>query len=295
MSRGVGLLAWLWTVTVTPHLAGCDADEPPPPVPPHASAFPPDPKIVSVAGTGAMVPLVTHLAEAWRRAHPNQPVVVEASIGSAGGVRAAVEGAVDLGLVSRPLTDEERRLGLRWLPLARDAVVVAAHPSVAADDVSSAELVRLYAGEATSFRDGTPATVFWRDRRDSTHTALERLVPELKVTQERWLPKGQFKVLYHDDAMGAALATTPGAIGSYSLGAITTEGLPLKVLAINGVRPSRKNLTDGSWPATRELALVFRPDRESRIRPFLEFLLGPEGQALMTACDYLPLGRRDSL
>jgi len=248
----------------------------------------PQPSVLRVAGSGALTPLASLLGAAWAGRERQPTVVVEPSVGSTGGVRAAADGAVDLGLVARPLKEEERKLGLTLVPVARDAVVLAAHPNVAVDDVSSDDLVALFTGARTSFADGLPATVFLRDRDDSGHAPLEGLVPGLRAAREAAYEAHRFRVLSHDDAMGGALAITPGAIGVFSLGALSASRLPLKLLALDGVRPSLETLGNGSWRASRALGFVARPDRLERARAFLSFVAGPEGAAIARANGYLP-------
>ena len=235
-----------------------------------------------------MTPLASLLGAAWARHERLPTIVVEPSVGSTGGVRATADGAVDLGLVARPLKEQERKLGLVLIPVARDAVVLAAHPSVAADGVTSDDLVALFAGARTAFVDGSPVTVLLRDRDDSAHAALEQLVPGLREAREASYATNRFRVLSHDDAMGGALAITPGAIGVYSLGALVASRLPLKVLMLDGVKPSLETLENGRWRASRALAFVVRSDRLDRARPFLSFVSGPEGAALARANSYLP-------
>jgi DNA-binding NarL/FixJ family response regulator len=59
--------------------------------------------------------------------------------------------AVDLGLVSRPLRPDESA-GLERVDLARDGVVLAAAADFPRDDLSSAEVHRLYRGELRGLR-----------------------------------------------------------------------------------------------------------------------------------------------
>src|SRR4051812_8497016 len=90
------------------------------PVPP-----PPDDSL-GLAGSGSNLPLTYLLVEAFRARNPQSKVIVHESIGSSGGVRAVRDGAVGVGLISRPLTAEEEGYGLTVTPYARVAVVVAA-------------------------------------------------------------------------------------------------------------------------------------------------------------------------
>lgn len=280
--------------------AACDGDAPPPP-PTAVRPGAPEPGVLRLAGTGAMTPLIARLSAAFaacgpaHAAHPRcgcppaaaaPRVVVEDSIGSAGGVRAASDGAVDLGLISRPLRPAERLLGLVHVPVGWDAVVLAAHPGVSVGSLSMPQIYDLYAGRRREFPDGSPAVVLLRDRGESANNAFEATWPALEQARESAYRTHRLRVLYHDSAMAEALVSTPGAIGVFSLGAVLTYGLPLKVLSLPGVQPSLSSLRDGTWPARRALGFVVRPDRLARARPFLDFVASAEAAELAAAGGY---------
>jgi phosphate transport system substrate-binding protein len=244
--------------------------------------------MLHLAGSGAVTPLASLLATAFSR---TAPVIVEPSVGSGGGVRAVGDGAVDIGLVARPLKDAELARGLTLIPIARDAVVMAANPSVRATAIDSRMLIDLFEGQRTTWLDGSPATVLLRDREDTAHGAFELLVPGLKEVRERAYASHRFRVLSHDDAMADALLLTPGTIGVFSLGAIEALHLPLKALAIDGLEPSIAAVENGTWKATRDLGFVVRTDRIARVQQFLSFVASDEAARLMRAVSYVPIAR----
>jgi phosphate transport system substrate-binding protein len=260
--------------------AACAGDPPPPPPASTARAvLAPRPEVLA-AGTGAMTPLASTLArEAW--ASTGLRVRVEPSIGSGGGIAAARDGAVDLGLVSRPLRPDESA-GLERVDLARDAVILAAAVDVPVDELSSDDLHRLYRGELRGL------TVLLRDEAESANAALESVHPGLADERRRSATSGRFRVLDHDDAMALALATTPRAVGVFSLGALRP---PLRALRIDGVVPSFESVNRGAWPAVRTLAVVFRPERRDRVAPFIALATSERGRALIRSLGYLPLER----
>ena len=114
----------------------------------------PLPRPLTFAGSGTNLPIIRALAEAFRRAHPDVNIDVPASIGSTGGIRAAAEGAIAVGLISRPLRDREKGLGLIVVPYARTAVVIGAHPTVADDGITFEDLVSIYRGVKSRWKDG---------------------------------------------------------------------------------------------------------------------------------------------
>jgi phosphate transport system substrate-binding protein len=206
-------------------------------------------------------------------------VRVEPSIGSGGGIAATRDGAIDLGLVSRPLRPEEAT-SLERVDLARDAVVLAAAADFPLEDLSSADLHRLYRGELRGL------TVLLRDEPESANAALESIHPGLADERRRSAASGRFRVLDHDDAMALALATTPRSVGVFSLASVRP---PLRPLRIDGVAPSSESLARGTWRAVRTLGVVFRPERRDRVRPFLALAASERGRALIRSLGYLPL------
>ena len=131
---------------------------------------------IEAAGSGANVPLTRLLAERFA-AGGGTPLVVHASIGSRGGILAAADGAVALGLVSRPLGSKEAALGLEVVPYARAEVVLAAHPDTPEEALGPDDVLAIYRGERATWRDGTPITVFLREVGDSGQEALARALP----------------------------------------------------------------------------------------------------------------------
>ncbi len=264
-------------------LAAC-AGDPPPPTPAHANdVLAPTPDAVLAMGSGAATPLLQALAKAYAAGHPSLPLQVEPSVGSAGGIAAAADGAVDLGLVGRSLGPTEAG-GLEFSPLALDAVVLAAAADVTRQSLSHEEVRRLYAGDR-----GLGLTLLLRDAAETANAALEGAYPELRALREAGAASARFRVLDHDDAMAHALLTTPRAVGVFSFGAITTWGLPLRPLGLDGVQPGVSALANRRWPAVRPVGVVFRAERRARVSPFLAFAASKEGRAVTRAAGYLPV------
>jgi len=258
--------------------AACAGDPPPPPPATGIAVLAPRPEVLA-AGTGAMTPLVMALARETS-AGTGQRIRVEPSSGSGGGIAAVRDGALDLGLVSRPLRPDEAQ-GLERVDLARDAVVLAAASDVPLDDLSSDDVHRLYRVDLRGI------TLLLRDEAESANAALESTHPGLADERRRSAASGRFRVLDHDDAMALALATTPRAVGVFSLAAVRP---PLRALRLDGVTPSAEALASGAWPATRILGVVYRPERRDRVLPFLAMATSERGRALIRSLGYLPLG-----
>ena len=79
-------------------------------------------KTLSISGAFALYPLVVKWSEEYKKEHPD--VRFNISGGGAGkGMADALSGAVDLGMFSREISQEEKDKGAWWIGLTIDAVV----------------------------------------------------------------------------------------------------------------------------------------------------------------------------
>ena len=110
--------AWLVAmISLSVLLAGCS---PPAPTPSESTGWN---GTVTVSGAFALYPMMIRWGEEFRALYPG--VTFDISAGGAGkGMADALNGAVDIGMVSRPIFDAEIEKGAFWVPVAKDAVVV---------------------------------------------------------------------------------------------------------------------------------------------------------------------------
>ncbi len=257
-----------------------DADQPLPPFLVDGVArpapLPASPRTgLRLAGSGSNLPVTRALGAAYSRAE-GQHAVVHASIGSGGGVQALLDGVIDIALVSRPLRDGEREQGLVATPYARAPVVVAVHASVPDVGLTRAQLIAIYEGSQRSWADGSRIVVLQRERGDSSHMAIDRVLPGFEAVNEAAYRDSQWRVLYRDEAMREALADTQGAIGLFGQGTIPPS-LPIKALTIDGVLPSPQSVSDGSYPFYKDFAFVTRGPPQGVTAMFITFALSTEG------------------
>ncbi|MBK8260986.1 MAG: substrate-binding domain-containing protein [Nannocystis sp.] len=260
------------------------------PFAPPADASPDAP--LRLAGSGSNLPLTRELAEAFVRRHPARRVLVFESIGSTGGIAAARDRVIDLGLISRPLRPVEDELGLVVLPYARVAVAVAVNLGVADDELRAEELVEIYAGRRRTWRDGQPIIVLQRERGDSGHLAVAAAVPGFEAANDEAYRAARWRVLYNDRAMHEALASTPGAIGLFDVSATQTQALALKLLRVDGVAPVEDSLQAARYPFTKQLAFVSPEAPVGLAAEFIDFVASSDGQAIIRRAGYQPAARR---
>lgn len=241
------------------------------------------------AGSGANLDIIRLLAQAFARTHPQVTIEVPPSLGSTGGIKAAAQGAVAVGLVSRPFTTEERSLGLTYLPYARSAVVMAVHPSVPDDNISAEDLVRIYQGTKTRWRHGREIVVLTRDPGDTAIEVLEREVPGFREAYAESQKARRWRMLFKMQEMDHALARTPEAIGMTGFPSGGAERAGVKVLKIDGVAPTPEAVREGRYRLVRTLAFVYRagavpPDALA----FMEFARSRAAAPIILELGHLP-------
>jgi phosphate transport system substrate-binding protein len=267
------------------------------PVPPFLGGPRPEPgepsapaaiELLDVAGSGSNLPITHALAAAYRAPLLERPAIHD-SIGSGGGVRALLDGAIELAIVSRPLAPTERELGLVETPYARVPVMFAVNASVTDIGLEPEDVLAVFSGERTTWSDGTPIVVLMRERGDSSHRAVASGLPGFAEVSERAWDSGHFRVLYHDDDMREAIAVTPGAIGLYGQGSLP-PGSPIRALRVSGVEPTLDAMATGAYPFAKDLLFVSRGPPRGAAGSFVAFAQSPEGREVVRTMGGLALG-----
>lgn len=255
---------------------------------PATAAMTPETSLI-FAGSGTNLPIIRVLAEAFERSHPGISIEVPASIGSTSGIRAAADGAIAIGLISRPLKENEKGLGLEIVTYARTPLVIGVHPGVAEEEISYSGIIDIYRGKQRTWPNGAEIIVLTREPGDSTIEVMSKEVPGFGAIYEESRKVKRWAILLKDLEMNQVLAKTPYALGFSDLGALTVEGHKIKALRVDGVAPTLANAKSGKYPLVKTLRLVYHPEKiPPAAREFLAFIRSPQGTKILLANGYLP-------
>ncbi len=83
---------------------------------------------ISMSGAFALYPLAQKWAEEYNKTHPEIRFDIQAG-GAGKGLTDALSGAVDVGMFSRAISDEEKKKGIWWISLCKDAVIPTVNPA----------------------------------------------------------------------------------------------------------------------------------------------------------------------
>lgn len=247
----------------------------------------PETGTLRIAASESTLPLLRALASEAARINAGLAVDFLPPSHSAGAIAAAFTGDADLGVTSRPLNRNEQEYGLQYLPLGQDIIVIATHPGVDLEAITSDELRGIYAGEILNWRElGGPdlaITVLDRPEPTSPKLVLRREVfgPELRITPEAL-------VLERPGMMDVSLATVEGAIGYTSLGSAVGGDGKFDILTLDGVPPTPERVSTGEYRLSRRFGLVITKDPGRRTMQFIDFLSSEQAGSVIAELGYSP-------
>ena len=243
-----------------------------------------------VGGTGGPLSALRQLGVAFSADHPGLTLRVLPSMGSCGGIRALLDGALDVAVTARPLNAGERtQATLVEIPFARTPVaLVTSHPEAAGLSLDAA--IHMLIDPQATWPDGTPVRVILRPEKESDYRAIEAALPDLHRAFRDTGQRPDVPVAA-DDQMNAELAEMmQGSLTVATLLQVQSEGLSLRVLPIDGVAPTLPNLDAGLYPAGKTFFLVVRRNADDVVQEFVDFLRSRDAAARLRRLGAVPLG-----
>jgi phosphate transport system substrate-binding protein len=236
---------------------------------------------VRIGGTGNALGTMRLLGEAFARSHPESKVVVLDSIGTSGAMKAVPKGAIEIGLSSRPLTEEESRSGLTATEYARSPTVFAVQAKNGTTSISLSQIADIYSGQLASWPDGTVIRPILRQPGDDNTRQLKALSAgierALRIAEQR--PGVAFAVTDQDAA--DKMEIIQGGIGVTTLALIRSEKRNLRALALDGIAPTPENANSGRYPMVKRFYFVLPKGPTAGAQTFVEFVKSPKGRRIL--------------
>ncbi len=104
---------------------------------------------ITVAGSTSVAPLMNVIADEYKKLNPGVTIEIQES-GSTAGIQSATEKAVDIGMSSRELKDDEAKT-LATKKIAMDGIAVIVNKNNSIDNLTSDQIKSIYLGETTSW------------------------------------------------------------------------------------------------------------------------------------------------
>jgi phosphate transport system substrate-binding protein len=250
---------------------------------------------LAIKGSDTMVVLGQRWAEQYMK--KNQGTSVQVTGGGSGtGISALINGTTDICEASRTMKDVEKaqlkaKTGAlpQEITVAKDGLSVYVNASNPLTELTMDQLKGIFTGKTTNWKElgGADAKIIPYSRENSSGTYV--FFKEHVLGNADYTPRAQ--------AMPGTAAVV-NAVGkeTYSIGyggAAYAKGI--KVIKIKkdagaaAIAPSDATVKDGSYPLSRPLFFYVRSAPTGEMKSFIDWVLAPEGQAIVLKVGYFPI------
>lgn len=241
---------------------------------------------IIVSGSPTISPLIADIARRFERVNPGTAIEVRAH-GSGKGVAELRAEVTDLAMVSRLLAPHERDLFA--YPLCRDGAAVVVHADNTVKGLSSRQLREVLTGAITDWKQlgGRPGPIrlAWRTE--------GQVIPEL-ILQHLKLKFGEVRSHATFSENVEALKFVAGRRDAVTVTALAVaerlarRGVPIRLLAYDGVPASTHAIKDRTYSLSRPLLLVARTVPTGLHKRFVDYAVSDAVTDLQEKHGFVP-------
>jgi len=246
-----------------------------------------------IKGSDTVLPLSQQEAENYMKANPSKTVTVTGG-GSGVGISALLEGTTDIAQASRKIKfDERQKLQAKGkkaqeVVVAFDALAIVVHPSNKITNLTREQLEGIFTGKIKNWKDvgGDDLKIVPYSRETSSGTYEFFKESVLKN-------KNYMNGIMSMPATGSivqSISQTKGAIGYVGLAYLNKDVKAIHVSYDKGATytaPSVENAKNETYPIVRPLLYYYEAGSESLVKPFIDYILSPEGQKTVAEIGFI--------
>ena len=244
-----------------------------------------------IEGSTTVGPIADGFAEVFKDMYPDVTITVNKS-GSGTGAAALMDNRCDIATMSRFMKDQEFKDATtkNVFPVAHvvamDGVCIVVHPSNPISALTTEQVRDIYLGKTGNWKQlGGPdiaIVVISRDTASGTYETFENF-----IMNKQKMDSSVEYVSTNPQAF-ARVKNTRGAIAYVGYGFVQTG---VKVVTLDGVRPSRQTILSGKYSASRPLFMFTNgyPKLGSMAHKFVTFHLTERGQEVVEDKGFVPV------
>ncbi len=199
------------------------------------------------------------------------------------GIEAAGSGGADLGGTCRACLKRlnEDLLGVKLAIVAWDALVVVVHPDNPVENITREQLRQVLQQKITNWQalGGRDEKIVVVARREKTAGVDYSMC--VMILGDPDFTFGRTAVLLSSTGpVEELVAEQPRAIAV--TGVSSAQKRKLKILAIDGYKPTPENIADGTYPYFRPLYLAYKPEN-AKAKQFVDWMISDRGQQIVAA------------
>lgn len=236
---------------------------------------------IKIGGTGASLGTMQLLAQAYARTHADTRITVLPSMGSGGGIKATLAGAIQIGVSSRSPSEAEVKAGAVAVEYGRTPFVFATAQTNKSTGITTQALADFYGGKVDHWPDGAKLRLVLRPIGDSDSEFIKAMSPAMRNAKSAAEQRKGMVFTVTDQDTASSIENVPGALGPTTLALLLSEKRALKALPLDGVEPSVQNIANGSYPLHKQLMLVTGPKTPPEAHAFVGFVRSRAGREIL--------------
>jgi phosphate transport system substrate-binding protein len=234
------------------------------------------------------------------RAEQKLDIQVDTQGGSSGGISMLGEGLVQMGMISKHISEDDRKkypqCAFKEIHIGEDAVALIVSKDVwenGARALSKAQAKAIYEGKITNWKDvgGAKSQRIAFFNKEPGRGTWEVFVHWI-YGNPKTAPQVSFPEVGGNEETRNKVASTRGAISQLS--SSWADGSKVFALALIGedgqpTQPTEENIANRKYPMSRPLFVLTNGEPANEAKIMVDFLLSERGQALVKKHGYLPL------
>lgn len=304
VKRRIWLSVLLCCILAFTMLAGCASNE----TGSENNAAPTEDYSIKIGGSSTLAPIIAQCADSfteefktWDKVDaglPEEPIVIFVSTGGSGfGLKSAVDGTFDFGMVSKNLKDEEKEQFANGsiTQLGSDVLIIGVNSenpvAQVKPDLTTEELVSIFSGKIKNWQELDPAlpdrsiVVAVRDLGGGASEVFDAAVMKGTPISDEALQIPSM------GALAGKIMDNKDTIGYVSSGLVNQNPDKITPISVDGIAPTLENINSGAYKIGRALLLVSKDKPDNREQKFLDYLLSEKGLGVVEELGYVPVAR----
>ncbi|MGR6837500.1 phosphate ABC transporter substrate-binding protein [Syntrophomonas erecta] len=260
---------------------------------------------IKIGGSSTLAPIIAKCADdfteefkTWNKVDPSlpeEPIVIFVSTGGSGfGMKSAVDGTFDFGMVSKDLKDEEKAQFADGtiVQLGSDVLDIAVNPAnpvtKVKPDLTTEEIKAIFAGQIKTWQQlepslpDRPVVVAVRDLGGGASEVFDKAVMKGTPISPEALQIPSM------GALAGKVMDNVDTIGYVSSGLVNQNSDKITALSVDGIAPTVENIVAGKYKIGRPLLLVSKDKPNSQQQAFLDYLQSEKGLKVVEKMGYIP-------